>query len=406
MNRHFSNARTIILIMSIVSMAILYFGSCTNDDQFVPLPIVNTKDLVSINVTSPPTLDGNIDAIWENAPKLEFEAVVPDPSGDIFRGYIGQKIPSVTLRSMYDDQNIYFLAEWPDPTESLQRQPWYYDPASKLWKQEKGAPLFSTPPTTPPTTPRKAFYEDKVAMLFNIDNSVSGWNTGTCYQSCHTNLGANDGHGRHYTNNGNERIDMWHWKAVRGGVNTFQFDDQYQDNTFPNGRKSDPGASGYADNTQKLVITGSSPEVTVSVPKYFIPNRTNYYWIMGTEIADGTAKQITAVDADGILTYEGGSIDPIADIAYQRSGATIGDKAIAGITMSPFDGNRGDITSYSTYTGAGWILEYKRALKTADTERKDVDFSSLADQYFGFAIFENAQIAHAIKPNLVLKFEN
>ena len=122
MNLPFSKAKNIIVIMSIVIMAVLYFGSCTNDDQFVPPPIINTKDLVSINVTSPPTLDGNIDAIWENAPKLEFEAVVPDPSGDIFRGYIGKKIPSVTLRSMYDDENIYFLAEWPDPTESLQRQ--------------------------------------------------------------------------------------------------------------------------------------------------------------------------------------------------------------------------------------------------------------------------------------------
>jgi hypothetical protein len=28
----------------------------------------------------------------------------------------------------------------------------------------------------------------------------------------------------------------------------------------------------------------------------------------------------------------------------------------------------------------------------------------LTDQYFGFAVFENAQIAHSIKPNLVLKF--
>ena len=51
-----------------------------------------------------------------------------------------------------------------------------------------------------------------------------------------------------------------------------------------------------------------------------------------------------------------------------------------------------------------WILEFKRALKTADAVN-DIDFSSLNNQYFGFAIFENAQIAHSIKPNLVLKFK-
>ncbi len=64
----------------------------------------------------------------------------------------------------------------------------------------------------------------------------------------------------------------------------------------------------------------------------------------------------------------------------------------------------GDIICKPSYTGTGWILEIKRALKTRDTVN-DVDFSSLDDQYFGFAVFENAQIAHSIKANLVLKFK-
>jgi hypothetical protein len=51
-----------------------------------------------------------------------------------------------------------------------------------------------------------------------------------------------------------------------------------------------------------------------------------------------------------------------------------------------------------------WTMEIKRKLNTGDA-MYDVDFSSLADQYFGFAVFENAQIAHSIKPNLVLKFQ-
>jgi hypothetical protein len=49
-------------------------------------------------------------------------------------------------------------------------------------------------------------------------------------------------------------------------------------------------------------------------------------------------------------------------------------------------------------------MEFKRKLKTDDAAY-DVDFSSLEDQYFGFAIFENAQIAHSIKANLILKFQ-
>jgi hypothetical protein len=211
----------------------------------------------------------------------------------------------------------------------------------------------------------------------------------------------NDGYARHYTANSTERIDMWHWKSVRGGVNAgYQIHDQYQTNSYPNGRKSDSGTDVYVNNSQ--TIGG------VSVPKYMIPGRTNYYWIYNSEISNGTAQLITAVDAEGVLTLnDGTTIDPNLDTDYQRAGAGIGPKVIAGVTLADegYLGNQGDIPCKAIFTGQGWILEFKRALKTADTERQDVDFSSLDDQYFGFAIFENAQIAHSIKPNLLLKFK-
>ena len=379
-----------------------YLASCTNEDQIIePEQVVNSEtDLISVKVTSPPTIDGEVDAIWENSPKLQFSTAVPEVTGDVFRGYTGNIIPSVTLRSAYDDNNIYFLAEWVDPTQSLVRQPWYFDPATKRWAQENGAPTFSA---TGAIT-RLPFYEDKMAMLWNVNNSVSGWNNATCYKSCHTGLPASDGSSRHFTNFATEKIDMWHWKTVRGGVNGgLQFDDQYQDNIYPNGRKSDAGQQAYADNTQNLVITGTS--TTVAVPKYVISGRTNYYWILGSEITDGTAKTVTAVSATGVLTLsDNTTVDPNVGTDYQRVGAGLGPKAIPGINITSYTESRGDITCKSTYTDTGWILEYQRALKTSDTD-KDVDFSSLTDQYFGFAIFENAQIAHSIKPNLLLKFK-
>ncbi len=138
------------------------------------------------------------------------------------------------MRSAYDASNIYILAEWDDPTQSLKRNPWYFDPVTKRWAQESGTFGFASSPYRP------AFYEDKIAFLWNINNSVSGWNSATCYKSCHTGLPAADGSSRHFTNYPTEKIDMWHWKSVRGGVNAgFQVHDQYQDNTYPNGRKSD-----------------------------------------------------------------------------------------------------------------------------------------------------------------------
>jgi len=383
-------------VIATLTLLIGYVVSCTKDDQLLSTPQVfnSSTDLVSVKTTTPPIMDGTIEAMWENSPKLEFTTAVPEVTGDVFRGYVGNIIPKVTLRSAYDDNNIYFLAEWVDPSYSITRLPWYFDPVTKLWAQEKGSPTFSSTGTIT----RPAFYEDKISMLWNINNSVSGWNSATCYKSCHTGLPASDGSSRHFTNFATEKIDMWHWKSVRGGINGgFQFEDQHQYNNYPNGRKGDAGNDVYKNNVQTL---GG-----LNVPKYVIPGRSNYGWILQSEIDASTAKTVTAVDANGVLTLSDGStIDPNVGTDYQRVGAGVGAKAIPGLTIDKYTDSRADISCKAIYTGTGWVMEFQRALKTADTVY-DVDFSSLNDQYFGFAIFENAQIAHSIKPNLVLKFK-
>lgn len=402
------NGKYLWIITSII-LAVGYVVSCTKGDQVLDTPqdqpVNSATDLVSIKTSTAPVLDGTIDAMWAGSPVLQFSTAVPEVTGDVFRGYTGNIIPVVKMRSAYDDNNIYFLVEWADPTKSLKRSPWYFNPTTKRWAQEKGT--FDFDPVTGALL-RQPFYEDKIAFLWNINNSVTGWNNGTCYKSCHTGLPAIDLSSRHFTNYPTEKIDMWHWKSVRGGVNGLnQVHDQYQDNTYPNGRKSDPGVDIYKNNTQNLVITGSSPAVTVAVPKYIIPGRSDYDWIMNTEITDGTAKLVTAVDANGVLTLsDATTIDPNTGTDYQRIGAGVGPKAIPGVTINDsYTGSAGDITCKTAYnTGSGWIIEFKRALKTGDSVY-DIDFTSLNDQYFGFAIFENAQIAHSIKANLVLKFK-
>ncbi len=391
--------------MSTIILMIGYAVSCTKENQVLDTPaaqVINSStDLVSVKVTTPPTIDGTIEAMWENSPKLQISTVVPKVIHEEFRGYVGNIISSVTLRSAYDATNIYFLAEWADPTQSLLRMPWYFDPVTKQWLQESDFLTFNASGRII----RPAFYEDQMAFLWNIDNSVSGWNNATCYTSCHTDLPP-DGEFGHYTNSPTERIDNWHWKAVRGGTNAgFTFDDQHMDNQYHNGRKGDAGGGGGSDNKQTLTITGSIDKV--QVPRWVIPGRLNYGWILGTETTGATAvaKLITAVDANGVLSYSGGTIDANTDAGYQRSGLTVGAKSIPGVIVNIYAGSRGDIACRATYTGTGWILEFKRALKTADALKQDIDFSSLADQYFGVSIFENAHAAHGIKTNLILKFK-
>jgi|GEM_PF-115279 len=367
------------------------------DPVLFPTESPSDTDLEALIATTPPEIDGVIDAMWDDARILETSTVVPDPGDDVFQGYVGNS-NDVKLRALYDDDNIYFLAEWEDTRKDLNRQTWYFDPGTSRWAQEDRVPLFDDSGNII----RQAFYEDKFSFLFNVNNSVANWNSSTCYASCHTGLDEADGFARHYTMPG-ESIDMWHWKSVRTGPNQ-QFDDQYQNDTQPNGRHSDDKVSGgYTNNVQTLVINGGTEEV--KVPLYFIPERSYYYWIAIDEINDGTAELITEVDEDGTLYFDGGSINPNTETKFQRDGETTGEYGMPSVYTEVLVGSRGDITAMGIYTGSGWILEVKRALKTGDTAAQDVDFSSLEDQAFGISVFDNAGIAHGIKPGLLLTFK-
>jgi hypothetical protein len=50
-------------------------------------------------------------------------------------------------------------------------------------------------------------------------------------------------------------------------------------------------------------------------------------------------------------------------------------------------------------------MKIKRALNTGDTNKQDVNFSGLDDQAFGLAIFNQANNQHALKTNMLLKFQ-
>jgi len=362
----------------------------------------STTDLLAKKVFTGPLIDGVIDVAWADAQILIAPTEVLDPMADdgtqVFRGYVGQTQES-TLRALYDDEYIYFLAEWKDEKKHTTRDTWYFDPADSKWKQESRWPLFDAAGNKI----RDAFYEDKYAILWDVDNSVDNWSAGTCFATCHTDLPAADGGARHYTAAAGQTVDMWHWKQARTSFYG-QFDDQYQDEVYPNGRHSDAndGQAPYTNNV-KTLFNGIED---VSVPLYFIPGREYYNWITIDEITSGEAKEITGVDAAGILTYDGGTIDPTdPNSGYHRDGATSGKFGMPSIWVQPSNGSRGDITAIGVYTGSSWILEFKRKLSTGDTTGADVDFSSLEDFPFGIATFNNAAIAHGTKAFLTLKFE-
>ena len=98
------------------------------------------------------------------------------------------------------------------------------------------------------------YYEDKLAMIWPIDNSIFRFSGMGCYTACH-----DDGedaevkpYGNKYTDEEGQLGDIWHWKSVR---NLGQADDQYLDSTRYSadtpgaGRHGDPkDGGGYVNN--------------------------------------------------------------------------------------------------------------------------------------------------------------
>jgi hypothetical protein len=392
-------------LTAIVAMAI--GTGCEGDTIEVNQETSKTELLVE-KFDAAPVVDGKIDEMWGAAQKLIGTTVVPDLSArnthlnsdgegieetlGLFAPYSGEEY-DFTLRSGYYGDDIYLLMEWEDADDSKDRQSWYFDPADNLWKGEHKYANYEA----------DKFYEDKFAFLFPV-GEVNGFNSATCYATCHKSStidAPKDKHTRHYLTTEGQVVDMWHWKRVRGTY-LGQVDDQqmvYDDpakGSSANGRKGDSsGSGGYSNNTQTL----SNGSAEVSVPKYVVPNQTEYYWISQDDIDEGVAKKVTAVDAEGVLTYEGGTIDPSTG-GYEQG---IGTLRIPSVTTKAFTEGRGDITIVAEYTGTGWVCEFTRKINTGDAD--DVVFDLNSELPFGLAIFNNAAIAHALKANLLMKFE-
>lgn len=303
--------------------------------------------LISIPVDEAPTLDGAADeAFWADAPSVEIEV----------SGGGNESDTTVSIRSVYSGDSVYFVVAWEDPTQSFIRSPWQ--------KQEDGTWVKLSDPEDEGGD-NSLYYEDKMAFIWNIANSIQGFEDQGCFTACHA--GEEDGDkpfGNKYTSDEGELGDIWHWKSVR---NVGQMDDQYLDwtrwseDTPEAGRHSDPKDSGgYADNVN--------------------------------EGGDGPA----------FMAPEGGSRDGapgfILDsekVPFDDSLFEAGDM-VPSIVVAPITGDRGNISAGWVWADGVWTLEFGRALTTGS--EFDVQFDDLsAIYYFGVAVFDNVQVRHAFQ---------
>ncbi len=316
---------------------------------------------VASYVDAAPTLDGVADeAFWADA-----EATVIDVDGGF-----GNFETKVNLKAVYTADSVYFLMTYEDPTESFFRSPWQ--------KQEDGTWIQIKDPADKGGD-NNTVYEDKMAFIWDINNSIDKFETKGCYTACHD--GENPElkpYGNKYTAGEGQLGDIWHWKSIR---NLNQLDDQYLDWTVFNadtakeaGRKSDPKESGgYVDNFASMP---DPADATKTVPNKTIPGYTS----PSIDMTTGAPGYI--LDSEKVaLTQE--DLDAMPVGSY-----------IPAIVKSTIVGDRGNISAGWVWADGTWTIEFGRLLNT--NSEFDVQFTDLTAQYyFGVAVFENAQVRHA-----------
>lgn len=325
--------------------------------------------LIAVPVETAPTLDGIADdAAWADAKAIEIE--VQNGFNDF--------ATKAEIKAVYTEDTVYFVLTYADPTESWYRYPWVKQ-EDGTWKQDKDP--------NDKGGDNNLNYEDKFAMLWNINNSIADFNEKGCGAVCHDGENADiKPYGNKYTSAEGELGDIWHWKSVR---NLNQIDDQYLDwttidtsspetqaKTIEAGRHSDvKDSGGYADNFASMP---DPADATKTVPDKSMPG-------------------FTSPSIDTTTGYPGYILDSEkVAVTKEELDAMPAGTIIPAIIKSEIVGDRGQISAGWVWKDGMWTIEFSRALVTGS--ETDVQFEDLSAQYFfGLAIFENAQVRHAFQ---------
>jgi hypothetical protein len=318
-------------------------GACVTRDADVAPNV-----LVAARAATPPVLDGTPnDAAWAAARPIKVELTGGVNFAD------GKGATTATLKAVYSGDTVYFLVQYADPTNSIRRGP-FQKQADGTWKKlkdpaDKGGD-------------DNVYYEDKWAMIWNINDSIVNFDKKGCAVACH--VGEGKPFGNKYLSAEGQLGDMWHMKGSRTAP-LGKLDDQYLDHTrydakaSPNaGRKSDPGPAEY----KAFDLVNGKP---------------------GFMNKDGKAG-----NAGGTYYIVDGN-----QVAFDDSKFKPGDE-VASFFIYPLSGDRGDVNVATRWANGVLTSEVSRKLTTGS--KYDIQFSDLSKQYgFGFAAFDNAQVQHA-----------
>lgn len=338
-----------------------------------------TRDtLVVARVSNAPKLDGAMgDPAWSRARPV----VIRTQQGANLGGS-GESL--VEVRALHDGQKVYFAFRWEDPTRSLRRIP--------IIKKEDGWHVLDERAGLQDAVD---FYEDKLAVIFSDNSSLGGAGA--------TDLGANplpgkpmpiNGRGFHYTTDGSY-IDMWQWKASRGGMlgrvdsqyigppYAPTLDEQNYDARYQGGYWNKPGRTLYSYNFKFIHRNDKGPVTVVRLPKDW---KAQVAALSKFDLDPNSTD-----DENGrwyMFDWESEPYTPEAD-ARIPVGTILPGVIIAGDT----EGERANVTGVSKWSNGHWTLELTRNMKSDG--RYDKALVPGHDLYMWVAVFDHAQTRHA-----------
>jgi hypothetical protein len=343
-----STQKTAVFVFSLFLVVALAVAILPQPEAKAERLAQEVGQLVSLPVEEAPTLDGVADEeFWADAVTVEIPVMGGANMGET----------TVVLKSVYTEDMVFFLVTWEDPTESFIRSPWEMQEDGS-WAQLKDP--------EDPGGDNNLWYEDKLAFIWPIDNSIPNFEELGCFTVCHAGENSDvKPFGNKYTAEEGQTGDIWHWKSVR---NLNQVHDQYLDSTQ------------YSEETPEAGRHGDPAD-----EGGYVNNRTE----------DGTLPAFMPGGDDFPKDGSPGYILDSEKVPFDPSVFQAGDR-VPGIVISEFVGDAGDIAAGWVWEDGVWTLEFGRTLVTES--ENDVQFEDLdATYHFGVAVFDNAQVRHAFE---------
>ncbi len=261
----------------------------------------------------------------------------------------------MTLKSAISGEYIYMLLTWADPTDDNTDEVWRYDGAA--WTQ---GPI-----------------DDAVAIFWDIDDSISGFNKTGCRVLCHAIngrptmniVGPDTAQG--LWSGAKQRGDIWDMSLgisnVRGAGNDYFFgiDEAYANN---------PTAVAPVIRRRHDAFTARAPfELNKRVDPATGKNVPRYRLRAGLTATATPYPQITQVEE-------------ITDYAAFKAGDMIPFVVFYPLD-TPWGGSRDDLAAKGVWLDGHWTVEFKRKLNTGHPA-DDIKFVNKAGQtsYYVFDV--------------------